>query len=1788
MVRQKLLANWFQTPLIIPKRGFGTLSHRLGWMLILIACAGTGAWSQSDYLHLRQADIITNSVGHGGRVEVEKIRVDEHKNQYLAGIVRFSADFDPGTDTFQVSNIGYDHLFIAKYDSLGNLVFAKTVHGNSACYVSDMDIDAQGNIYVVGSFVETIDFDPGPGVTELEEIANFGGNTNGYLAKYNSDGEFLYARRIGSVSYADVEGVQAHPAGGCYLVGRNGWHTLFDTGNGIDTLLGSNQATVFIARYADNGDFLFARDVNEGGNAYPNAIHRDDQGNIYIAGNFQGTIDLDPDTSEYEIESTGGSSDFFFAKYDSLGALDFGHGFGSNSSFEYGNDIATDASGNIYFTGMFRFTVDFDPDTQASADATVVTSTDCFVAKYDSSGDFIYVKQMAGNSGTSPKEIAVGPDNSLYVTGFFSYDSMFVDTGASMQWIDGIQSNDQFIVRFDLNGNFDEGWAVGGSGDDRGFTIDFAHDSTIYSAGYFSNSVDFDPGLGTFTLSTGVLGKNGFFTRQQHDGNHIWTGQIGRYTNDEYYDEATRIVADSLGNFIVAGYFEHDLKIDGPGSEALRTSNGQEDIFIAKYDSLGQLHFVKSIGSSGEDFCRDLSVDSVGNIILCGTFQNTIDLDPGQDTLLFSSQGSEDGFLMKLDPDGNLVYAFPIGGSSSDDAASLVVTDSQEVIVTGTFSGTVDFDPDTSSFNLSSSSGSEDIFVARYGPGGALIDAKRVGSSQSDKGFLLRRDKHSDMVLLCGEFSGSVQFGLGSGSALLTAQSSPDPFLLKMTDQLTFVDAGSLPSTDSDTYISDADFDSLGNVFICGIAAGTTDFDPGTGVSNIVLSSSWFDAFIAKYDDSLNLEFALDYGNTFSDYAHALVVDHDLGVWVTGTIYGSVDMDPGAGSDWISPIGLQDGYLAKYDSAGNYVKSYRFGSNGWDVCKDIDIDNDHRLYVSGLMNGTFDFDLESGVSRDFSINVWDAFYAVYGREPVYLDTSYVSLCTGDSILVNGTYLHTEGEYVNGYTAADGNDSLHITVIDLVPDYQLATFQESCYGSGDGYAVIQHLSSMSVSWSTGENGDSLTGIGAGDYYVLLNDTSIGCSVTDSFTLDTMPALSVVADSVLHVECKGDSSGYLEVSASGGTGSKGFVWSNGASSSVVSSLSANVYSVTVTDANGCTLLDSFQIQEPDSVVTALVGQALDPLCFDDTTGQLVASAVGGIAGYVYLWNTGLQGDSLMNLASGTYTVTVTDANGCTDSTAYVLQDPPQLSLNMTGVMPSCFGFSDGFAIVSGSGGSGVIDFTWSTSTTGDTLLHIGTGIYVVTATDTNNCTATDSVQVTQPDSFELLLNLQTPLLCEYQSSANLSATVTGGTPSYTYDWSTGSTDSTASGLGQGTYFVTVTDSNGCVVNDSAEIVAQSHLSVSQGTTQDPLCYQEASGIVSVTASNGVIPYSYSWSNGGSGVQQTVIAGSYTVTVTDGNGCTAIEFFALNDPPEMFLTLVEKQPALCFGQASGRAEVSATGGTPLLALLWPDQSTVTQHDSLLAGVHTVSCTDVNGCLQTLDISITEPSPLVISGEITHELCINGADGSLVSSVQGGTPPYTYNWVSISSTSNRLDHLGDGQYPLIVSDSNACTTTHTFIVLPGYQQAEPDFGADTLLSYSAPFELSTTTAFATYVWQDGSVESSIPVEQNGIYSVQVTDDFGCPGADSVFVLFIPFHGMDVVLFPNPSDGVVTLKSIVPFSQYASVSILDSRGKLVEVYSPYVMTTSFTLDLGHLSSGGYTLEVEDGLYKENLKLVLY
>lgn len=451
-------------------------------------------------------------------------------------------------------------------------------------------------------------------------------------------------------------------------------------------------------------------------------------------------------------------------------------------------------------------------------------------------------------------------------------------------------------------------------------------------------------------------------TAQMYD----WAQTFGGNSSD--FAQASSV--DAANNIISVGWFSGTADFDPQSGTTNITAEGGDDIFVQKLDANGNLLWVRSIGGIGDDYGTDIVTDATGNIYVTGHFSETVDFDPGAGSTTLTSQGYSDNFILKLSPQGDLLWVRQTGGSYFEYSFSIAIDGSNNLYTTGDFEGNVDFDPGTAVLNLSSNGGS-DVYIQKFDETGSLLWARTFGGSGYDRGYSLEVDAMGN-VHTAGTFQYTVDFDPNSGVNDLTSANLSDFFIQKLSPSGDFLWVRALNSVEDEYFSPHIAIDYAGNIYTGGGFSGTTDFDPGPGNMEISPAGDE-DAFILKLNNGGDFQWVRNLNGTYSASCWAIYADSSGNVYTTGNFYDTIDIDPGPGTRLLTANGGTDVFIHQLDTDGNLVFGKSFGGSSFEAGNSIVVDSSQNIYTAGYFSNTVDFDPASAEDVHSSTGGYDAF-----------------------------------------------------------------------------------------------------------------------------------------------------------------------------------------------------------------------------------------------------------------------------------------------------------------------------------------------------------------------------------------------------------------------------------------------------------------------------------------------------------------------------------------------------------------------------------------------------------------------------------------------------------------------------------------------------------------------------------------------------------------------------------------------------------------------------------------------
>ncbi|MEM7102504.1 MAG: T9SS type A sorting domain-containing protein [Bacteroidota bacterium] len=799
-----------------------------------------------------------------------------------------------------------------------------------------------------------------------------------------------------------------------------------------------------------------------------------------------------------------------------------------------------------------------------------------------------------------------------------------------------------------------------------------------------------------------------------------------------------------------------------------------------------------------------------------------------------------------------------------------------------------------------------------------------------------------------------------------------------------------------------------------------------------------------------------------------------------------------------------------------------------------------------------------------------------GANPCEFETSYLleeaadlvvnfgpdpAICEGESVVLNGMVTNLNATYnwspalsldftdiANPTATPLTNTQYYVTVTDLVggcivedsvmvtinplPIIDAGLDQTIC---ADESAMLQAMGGLTYMWSPSEGLDQTdianptANPSDTTTYIVIGTDANNCSSSANVTVNvnSLPTLSI--DGLQSDYCANDGLVTLAGTPIGGSFT---LDGNGVMSFDPSMLSLGMHTIeyAYTDVNNCSNTISQNINilsfpniELGNDTTIFVGESV----------ILDATIPGGI----YEWSDITDGATLTVTQSGTYSVTVTNANNCVAIDMIVVNVNSNIALNAMEDNPViCNGEANGQATITANGGVAPYTYLWDNGETSATATMLSGGSHSFTVVDSEGFNAMGSVIINEPQALTAMATANQNVLCNGEMTGQATAMPMGGTGNYTFTWDNGETTQTATLLDAGQHVVSITDANGCITQASVSITEPVVLNLTTTEDQSVTCFGNGDGFATAFPTGGTIPYTFLWDNGLTDQSiGNLSGGTYVVTLTDANGCTTTSSVTIQESGSTLVAnAVLESLVLCNGESNGQATASASGGTAGYTFLWDNGETTATAVALNAGDHTVSITDAFGCLATKTINITEP--VALSSTVSEDLAVacNGeSNGQATIIPSGGTMPYTYLWDN-GETNQTAIMLDAGDHTVSLTDANGCLTEGMVTIAePELIIASATADADVLCNGSsngiATASSTGGTGAYTFLWDNGETDAMAVMLDAGDHTVTITDGNGCLSAASITInepdqLVIMAEEDQSVLCNGESNGQATV----------------------------------------------------------------
>ncbi|MCD4792488.1 MAG: choice-of-anchor L domain-containing protein [Bacteroidales bacterium] len=782
----------------------------------------------------------------------------------------------------------------------------------------------------------------------------------------------------------------------------------------------------------------------------------------------------------------------------------------------------------------------------------------------------------------------------------------------------------------------------------------------------------------------------------------------------------------------------------------------------------------------------------------------------------------------------------------------------------------------------------------------------------------------------------------------------------------------------------------------------------------------------------------------------------------------------------------------------------------------------------------------------------------------------------------------QGDYTVTITDLNGctkEESFHITnyvgncIVDCDLEITNADLTDESCGDGNGaidLTIFTSFSPYNVSWNNGATTDNISSLSEGEYIITITDAE-GCELVQIYNIENQSGDFVISDFTTTDETCGNGTGSIDITIYGGAGPYSYLWSNAATTEDILDLNAGEYTVTVTDANLCSVSEIITVNNNSGDLEQTWGNAVNEIC-GNSEGSIDILINGGSKPYNYNWSNGAVTEDLIGISAGTYNCIVTDNDGCSIATETynIDNEPGTLNIDDIDVDNEICGNSLGEIEIVISGGTEPYIYNWSNGETTKDIFNLSAGTYSAIINDDNGCLVNtgELTIINESGTMELSDIIVTDEVCN-NNSGEIDITISGGTEPYAYNWSNGNTAEDLTGLNEGNYSCQIIDDNGCLLDINTTVNNdQGTLAVDNLIVTDEDCGQ-SNGAVDLQISGGNAPVFYNWNNGADTQDLTSIpAGNYNCIITDNLGCSVnANADVVNNAGTLSLDAYALINETC-GNSDGSIDITVSGDETPITFLWSNGATTEDISGIPAGEYSCTVTDDIGCsiiAGPYTINNFASTLSVDNIDVVNEVCEDG-QGSIDLTVSGGTVPINYYW-STGATTEDISNLSAGIYTYTITDDEDCSVT-------GNVEIFNDAGTLSLDSYIKTDEscnanngaiditISGGIAPVSFLWNTGHTTEDIDNLNEGIYQVTITDNNNCQIVSDEFNV-INTSGDIFIEYSEVTDENCGLSD-------GAIDITPANG--VEPYSFAWSNGADTEDVENLSAENYSVMITDDM----------
>lgn len=828
-----------------------------------------------------------------------------------------------------------------------------------------------------------------------------------------------------------------------------------------------------------------------------------------------------------------------------------------------GNAIQVTQDGDIYSCGFFYDSIDIDPG-DGVTQVTSAGSADMYIMKQNTNGDLVWAKTIGGSGIDRAYSLDYDMDGNIYVTGQY-YGTVDFDPGSGVLSKTSNGMHDIFLMKMDQDGNMLWAITIGGAATDFGRALTIGQDGQVYLTGFYSETVDFDPGVGNTTYSASSMQfYDVFISKYSVDGDLIWAKSIG----GPGMEDAFCITTNTWNEVYITGYFEETTDFDPGVSTSLQTSNGAYDAFVLKLDADGNHIWNKTMGGVGNDITRAVACDNDGNIICTGSFTESFDADAGPDIVPFLSAGLTDAFVVKMDVDGQLVWAQTLGGTENDETKTIAIDFEGNYYLSGSFGSTIEIE--SPEFPVITAVGGTDIFIEKLHPDGSLGWVQTLGGPSFDLANSVVSDA-SGSIYITGNYSDNADFDPGSNAYNMTSNGGSDIYLTKLCyaqlpqDVIT----GTSEVCDNDEVV----FGYIESPFLVNYTWNLPEGAMLISGQNTPEARFTFTQPVNQVILTTQNACGMVYESTYE------VISHDIPEI-------SIDAYPGTTVCSGEPITLTANGAENFTWEDGVINGENFNVET------------SREYVVTATNGGF-----CTATASIAIEVQEApqivatanLTTVCGNGEVILSASGANdiawvegVNSGEPVSITETRtFHAIAMSSNGCMGA-AEITIHVHPLPVIEAQ--ATDAEICHGNG---VTLFASGTDNVMWSNGISNNETVTLNQTTTFTVATTDEYGCTGYDDITIIVHQAPEIVANASATEICHGSA---VTLSGSGG---ENFQWSNGVNNEQpFNLLQTTTFTVTGMSEYGCIGEDEITINVHEVPVITAQPEAMTAVVGNDT--------------------------------------------------------------------------------------------------------------------------------------------------------------------------------------------------------------------------------------------------------------------------------------------------------------------------------------------------------------------------------------------------------------------------------------------------------------------------------------------------------------------------------------------------------------------------------------------------------------